>query len=326
MSSTDTINEQTAPSPGTSALVQRLKNGFEPRRIIKKKHPGRLVAAVIIGVLAVSLLQTVFTSPGFGWPVVAEYLFSPRILMGVWTTLWLTAAVMLIGVVVGLIVAVMERSPNPLLRGAAILYVWVFRSVPTLVQLLLWFNLALLFPQIQIGIPFTDIVFWSASANDFMTPIVAALLGLALSESAYMAEIVRSGLNSVDRGQHEAAWALGLGTRKTFMKVTLPQAIRTIIPPTGNQVIGMLKYTSLASVISVTELLFSAQQISAVNFQVIPLLLVASIWYLVLASVLQMIQDRIEKRFSRGIADASKPRRSASKTPKPAATNKEARA
>ncbi|MCS5498289.1 amino acid ABC transporter permease [Cnuibacter physcomitrellae] len=314
--SSDTVAPPERPS--TSGLVQRLKGGFEPRRIITKKHPWRVVAAVVVVVLALSLLQTVVTAPGFGWPTVGQYLFSPRILLGVVTTLWLTAAVMAIAIVVGLLIATMERSANPLLRIAAVGYVWLFRSVPTLVQLLLWFNIALLFPNFSLGIPFTDIVFFSVSANSIMTPILAALLGLSLSEGAYMAEIVRSGLNSVDRGQHEAAWALGLGTRKTFFKVTLPQSIRTIIPPTGNQVIGMLKYTSLASVISVSELLFSAQQIAAVNFQIIPLLLVASIWYLVLSSILQVVQDRIERRFNRGVAGAKQSRRPSAKSQKSA--------
>jgi polar amino acid transport system permease protein len=308
------IDEKVSPGPA-SDLAARLRAGYEPKRIRKKRHPGRVIAAVVVAIIAFVVAQLLITAEGIGWPVVFRYLFAGRVLAGLVTTLWLTATVMAIAIAIGITVAVMERSPNPVMRSVALFYVWVFRAIPTLVQLLLWFNLSLLLPRLELGIPFTSVEFWSVDTNEVMTPVLAAILGLALSEGAYMAEIMRSGLESVSRGQHEAAWALGMNSRKTFFKVTLPQAVRTVIPPTGNQVIGMLKYTSLASVISVSDLLFSAQQISAVNFQVIPLLVVASIWYLVLASSLQMIQDRIERHFNRGTAGAKAPKRK-SDTPK----------
>ncbi|MEZ2388546.1 amino acid ABC transporter permease [bacterium RCC_150] len=293
--------EQLGPA---SDLVARLRAGYEPKRIREKRHPGRVIAAAVVVIIAFFIVQLLIGAEGIGWPVVFRYLFAERVLAGLVTTLWLTATVMAIAIAIGITVAIMERSTNPVLRYVAQFYVWVFRATPTLVQLLLWFNLSLILPRFELGIPFTSVQFWSVDTNQMMTPILAAILGLALSEGAYMAEIMRSGLESVSRGQHEAAWALGMNPRKTFFKVTLPQAIRTVIPPTGNQVIGMLKYTSLASVISVSDLLFSVEQISSVNFQVIPLLVVASIWYLILASSLQLVQDRIERHYNRGVAGA----------------------
>jgi polar amino acid transport system permease protein len=211
---------------------------------------------------------------------------------------------MAIGIAVGLLIALMRLSPNPLLARIATLYIAVFRGVPALVQLLLWYNLAALYPTIGLGLPF-GITLFSLNANAVITPLVAANLGLGLCEGAYMAEIMRSGILSVDRGQHEAALACGMSRTQAMWRVVLPQALPVIVPPTGNQVIGMLKYTSLASVISVTELLTSTELIYTRTFETIPMLLVASTWYLVLTTVLTVLQRGIERRISRSDRDAS---------------------
>lgn len=287
-------------SGSASETARRLYAGFEPDRIVYRKHPWRVVAAVLVGLLVVRIAWTAFTSEGFDWPTVQEYFFDEVILRGVWTTIYLTVLAMTIGITTGVLAAVMRQSPNPLLANVARVYIWAFRGVPTLVQLLLWFNLAALFPQVTFAIPFGPTI-WEGNPNSFMTPLLAAMLGLGLCEGAYSAEIVRGGILSVDRGQREAAAALGMTESQTFSRIVFPQAMRTIIPPIGNQVIGMLKFTSLASVIGVLELTYAASTVYQLNFKVIPLLIVASIWYLILATILQLGQNRLETRFGRGV-------------------------
>jgi polar amino acid transport system permease protein len=206
---------------------------------------------------------------------------------------------MLIGVALGIVIAVMRLAANPVSRLVASGYIWFFRGTPALVQLLFWYNLASLLPRLSLGIPFGPI-FLSAQSNSVMTPLVAALFGLGLNEGAYMAEIVRAGILSVDHGQIEAAHSLGMTPGKTMRRIVLPQAMRVIVPPTGNETIGMLKYTSLASVISLTELLQSTTIIYDRNFLVIPLLVVASLWYLVATTVLSFGQYYLERYYARG--------------------------
>lgn len=274
-------------------------DSWDPARIIRTKHAKTWVLASIVLLFVGLVVYTIATRPALEWGTVAQYMFDPRILSGLWTTIYLTALAMTIGIVTGLIAAIMLRSKNPVLYGLASLYTWLFRAIPGLVQLLIWFNLASLFPMIDVGIPFMT-PWFSVSPNDIMTPLLAACLGLGLSEGAYMAEIIRGGLLSVGKGQAEAAAALGLSSRQTLFRIVLPQAMRPIIPATGNQLIGMLKYTSLASVISVSELLQSAQQIYNVNFRIFPLLVVASIWYIILTSILTVGQRFLERHFDRG--------------------------
>jgi polar amino acid transport system permease protein len=253
----------------------------------------------VIAVLAAMLVHTLLTNPNFRWTVVRQYFTDDAILSGLRMTLVLTVLVMVGGVVLGVLLAVMRLSPNPVLAGASGLYIWFFRGTPVLVQLIVWFNLAALFPRLSLGIPFGPelLVF---DSNSIITPFIAALLGLGLNEAAYMAEIVRAGIQSVDEGQVEAAHALGMRRSLAMRRIVLPQAMRVIIPPTGNETISMLKTTSLVSVISLGDLLYSAQIISARTFEVIPLLLVASIWYLVITTILTVVQTRIERRYSRG--------------------------
>jgi polar amino acid transport system permease protein len=273
---------------------------IDPLPPVPLRHPRRRVAAGLVLLLLAWFLYTIINNPNFQWKVVGKYLFSRDILYGVWMTIELTVTAMLIGISLGIIAALMRLSDNKLLSSTAQLYILCFRATPALVQLIFWFNLSALFPVIALGIPFFGPDFVTLNANVLITPFVAANLGLGLCEGAYMAEIVRSGILSVDPGAIEAAAAVGMTRAQTMRHVVLPQALRVIVPPTGNQVIGMLKYTSLASVISVTELLSSAELIYTRTFETVPLLIVASLWYVALTTVLTMVQRAIERRIGRG--------------------------
>jgi polar amino acid transport system permease protein len=270
------------------------------------RHPGRWVAAAIVVVLAATIVHSAATNPRFGWSLVGDYFLSGRVLHGLVITLELTAIAMAIGIVLGVVLAVMRLSPNPLVATASWLYIWFFRGTPVLVQLLFWSFISALYPRISLGIPFGP-QFVHGSANAIITPFAAAILGLGLNEAAYMAEIVRAGILSVDEGQTEAAQALGMRRLQTMRLIVLPQAMRVIIPPTGNETISMLKTTSLVSVIAYSELLYSVQLIYAVNYRQIPLLLVACIWYLIVTTVLSIGQYYVERRFGRGTARSQPP-------------------
>ncbi len=263
------------------------------------RHPGQWIGMALVAVLVVMTVHTLFTNPRFEWGVVGQYFTDESIILGVRRTIELTAITMLIGVALGAVIAVLRLSPNPVLSGVSWFFVWFFRGTPLLVQLLIWYNLASLYPDISVGIPFGP-QFLSLDANVLITPYIAAVLGLALNESAYMAEIVRAGIMSVDQGQTEAAQALGMSRLRTLRRVILPQAMRVIVPPMGNDTINMLKMTSLVSVIAVPELLFASQTIYTRTFQTIPLLLVAVGWYLIVVSVLNVVQYYVERRFARG--------------------------
>jgi len=270
-------------------------NSTEPIEAVPVRHWGQLISGVIVSVIVIGILYAVATNKNIAWSVVAENLFGPTILSGLWVTISLTVLSMLIGIVLGIMLAVMRLSPNKVLQGVSAGYIWIFRGTPQLVQLLLWFNLALFFPRLGIGE-------FSIDTNTLISAFVAALLGLGLNEGAYMAEIVRAGILSVDHGQTEAAMALGMRRRKTMFTIVLPQAMRVIIPPMGNELITMLKMTSLVTVIAAPDLLNRAQTISVRNFYIFELLIVASIWYLVLTTIATFAQARLEKRFARGAA------------------------
>jgi polar amino acid transport system permease protein len=292
----------TAP-PESAAAVADAPHADEP--IVRLRHPGRWVAAALLVVLAAMFVNFVVTSPRLRLDLVAGYLFERSILQGLLVTLELTVVAMFVGVVLGTVIAVMRLSENPLLRGAATAYVGLFRGTPILVQLLFWFFLGTVLPQISLGVPFGP-SFVSVPTNTLITQFAAAILGLGLNEAAYMAEIVRAGIGSVDRGQTEAAEALGMSPLTTYRRVVLPQAGRLIVPPTANETISMLKLTSLCLVIGLPELTTTAQLIYGRNFQQIPLLIVASIWYLVLTTLLTIVQTRIERRMSRGVLQATR--------------------
>ncbi len=275
----------------------------EEIKAVPVRHPGRWVAAALVLLIAASFIRSVVTNKAFYWHTVGQYLFDSRILHGVLVTIELTLLSMLIGILLGIVLAVMRLSPNPIVSSASWLYIWFFRGTPLLVQILFWYDIADLFPTISIGVPFGPALI-HGHANSIITPFLAALLALSLNEGAYMAEIVRAGFISVPEGQTEAAQSLGLSRLQTMRQIVLPQAMRVIIPPTGNETISMLKNTSLISVTGFAELLFAAENIANVNFRPIPLLIVASIWYLVLTSVLYVGQYFIERRFGRGFSRA----------------------
>ena len=244
-------------------------------------------------------LHGLVTEKGYGWGVVGQYFFSRRVLDGLVLTVELTVIAMAIGIALGIVLAVMRMSPNPLVSGSSWVYIWFFRGTPVLVQIFFWFNLNLVVKSIDIGIPFTS--FWlHASTNSLIPPFTAALLGLGLNEAAYMAEIVRAGIISVEHGQTEAAQALGMNRGLVMRRIVLPQAMRVVIPPTGNETISMLKTTSLATIAAVTELFTRQQQIATATYAVLELLIVASIWYLVMTSILTVGQYYVERRFARG--------------------------
>lgn len=272
---------------------------YEDMPVVPLRYWGRWVSAGLLGIVVLGFAVSMVLNPRFSWDVVAEYMFAPQILSGLTMTILLTICAMAIGIVLGVILALMRLTGNPVLMAMASGYLWLFRGTPLLVQLIFWYNLSALYPQITLGFPIGPNL-GSFSANQYITVFVAALLGLGLNEGAYMAEIVRSGLNAVSKGQNEAAEALGMTRARVIRRIILPQAMRIIIPPTGNQLIGMLKTTSLVSVIAMQELLYSAQLIYTANFQTIPLLIVASLWYLVLTTILSIGQHYLEKHFARG--------------------------
>jgi polar amino acid transport system permease protein len=291
----------------TSELPEQRTARPEDIRAVPVRRPGRWIAAVVVLLVGASIVRSIVTNTGpnkgFQWVWVGHYLFDSRVLHGVVVTIYLTVLSMAIGILLGVIAAVMRLSPNPIVSGASWLYIWFFRGTPLLVQVLFWYNIAALYPVISLGIPFGPSLIHE-QANTLITPLVAGLLALGLNEGAYMSEIVRAGIISVDEGQTQAAQSLGMSRLQTMRLIVLPQAMRVIIPPTGNETISMLKNTSLLSVAAFTELTYSVTQIYNVNFKVIPLLIVASIWYLVMTSVLYVGQYFIERRYGRGFTRA----------------------
>jgi polar amino acid transport system permease protein len=245
------------------------------------------------------VIRSAITNDRFQWNVVGDYLFDSQVLDGLRITLELTVLGMLIGIVLGVILALMRLSQNPVLSTVSWVYIWFFRGTPLLVQILLLFNIAALYPTIDLGIPFGP-SFIHIDGNSLITRFFAATLALGLNEGAYMSEIVRAGIISVDQGQFDAAKAVGMTQGQTMRRVVLPQAMRVIIPPTGNETISMLKNSSLAYVIALTELLYSVTLIYSRTYQVIPLLLVACIWYLAATTVLSIGQYYLERHYGRG--------------------------
>jgi polar amino acid transport system permease protein len=268
--------------------------------VTEPPHYARWVGIVVVAIGLVWIAFQLVTNRGFQWEIVGRYMLAPTVLRGVAMTIQLTFLVMTIGVIIGIAIALMRMSRDPLLNFCAHAFVWFFRGTPVLVQLVFWYNLAALFPMLSLGIPFGGPKFFEVSANAAISSFTAALLGLGLNEGAYMGEIIRAGLLSVDPGQTEASKALGYRPWQTFRVIVLPQAMKAIVPPTGNQFIGMLKYTSLASVIALPELMHSVEIIYARTYETMPLLIVAALWYLILVSFLSVIQVFIERHYSKG--------------------------
>ena len=279
----------------------------EQIRAIPARHPWRWVAAAIIALYAAALVYSMATNSRYEWSVVRQYLFESSILHGVRITIELTVISMVLGIVIGVVLAIMRLSPNPIVSGAAWIYIWFFRGTPLLVQVLFWGTaIQALYPRIGVVIPFGPTLV-SENSVQLISIFTAAILALSLNEGAYMAEIVRAGILAVDEGQHEAAASIGMSRLQTMRRVILPQAMRVIIPPTGNETISMLKNTSLISVLGYAELLYSGQIIYARTFQEIPLLIVVSIWYIVLTSILYVAQYYIERHYARGTSRALPP-------------------
>lgn len=268
--------------------------------VVPLRPTMKIVASVIVGGLAVAMLISLLLNDNFRWDVVIEYFTADSILRGILLTLQLTAICMVLGIALGGVIGVMRTSKNKLLFSIAAFYVWFFRATPVLVQLIFWFNLSALYPTLGLNLPF-GLTFFQVETNAVMTPMVAAILCLTLNEAAYMAEVTRGGFLGVDPGQTEAARALGMGKLNT-LRILAPQAMRMIIPPTGNQLVQLLKNTSLVSIVGIADLLHSAQLIYASNYLTIPLLTVAGLWYLIITSILNVFQSRMEKRFAKGFA------------------------
>jgi polar amino acid transport system permease protein len=260
---------------------------------VPQRYYGRIFASVVI-LLLLALLINAFAHGKIEWRFVGQFLTAQAILFGLVNTIVMSILAMGLGVIFGVIVAVMRMSHNPVLRSVAIGYTWIFRGTPLILQLLLWFNLALIFPQISIPGLFT------IQTVDIMSPFMAALLGLSINQGAYTSEVVRAGLISVDQGQYEAAKSIGMTRLHALRRIILPQAMRVIIPPIGNEFISMVKTTSLASMIQYSELLYNAQTIYFANARVMELLFVAGIWYLVVVTLLSVGQNRLERYFGRG--------------------------
>lgn len=279
---------------------QKLKDGAMLTRPRPVFSPGRLVSAVVVLILAAMLVHGLVTNEKFRWDQVATYIFHPTVLRGIMWTLILTVVSMLIGVILAVTMAIMRQSPNPIMKGVSWTYIWFFRGTPIYTQLLFWGMLPTLYSTLSLGVPFGPELL-TFDTNTVISPAVAAILGLGLNEGAYLAEIVRSGLNAVDSGQEEAARALGMRRSQILRRIILPQAMRVIIPPTGNETISMLKTTSLVLAVPFTlEITFATQTIGQRLFLPIPLLLVAAIWYLTITSILMVIQSHIESYFGRG--------------------------
>jgi polar amino acid transport system permease protein len=265
------------------------------------RHPWRWTAAVVIIVLAALFLYGAASNPAYRWTVYAEYLFNDRIMLGVWNTLQLTVYSMVLAIVLGVILSVMRLSPNPVMKSVSWVYLWIFRGTPIYVQLAFWGLIPTIYASIQLGIPFGP-SFFHLNLQALSIPFILAMLGLALNEAAYMAEIIRAGITSVPEGQAEASTALGMSWGLTMRRTVLPQAMRVIIPPTGNEVISMLKTTSLVTAVPYAFDLYSiaTREIAARTFEPVPLALVAATWYLVVTSILMVGQFYLERYYSRG--------------------------
>ncbi|MFZ1063701.1 MAG: amino acid ABC transporter permease [Acidimicrobiales bacterium] len=297
-------------------------NGDVTVKVVPVRHYGRWVGVAVVGLFLAMVVHTLFFKVAsakvvcrvvsgarvcqhamvyrYQWNIVGQYFFTSEILHGLLRTVLLTVVAMAIGIVLGVTIAIMRMSPNRVLSSIAWTYTWFFRGTPVLVQLLFWSFIGAVYHHLTLGVPFTHLTFVHFDVNTSLTIMEACAIGLGLNEGAYMSEIARAGLISVDEGQIEAATSLGMTRRQTLRLVTIPQAMRVIIPPTGNEVISMLKTTSLVSTVGVLDLLGAATNIYSENYEIIPLLIVASLWYLLVTTVLSTGQFYLERRFARG--------------------------
>ncbi|MFE2725275.1 amino acid ABC transporter permease [Kitasatospora sp. NPDC059327] len=287
--------EKTAHDPGPPV-------GAAPdpsARLVARRRPGQWVSAAVALSLFAMVVNSVIRNKAFQWDVVADWFTATSVLNGLTLTLWLTAVTLGLGFVLGTVLATMRLSTNPVLRTLSWVYIWIFRSTPALVQLLLFFNIGALYPTLGLGIPFGP-EFITVKTVNLFGPTLTALVGLTLLEAAYAAEVVRGGILSVDRGQLEAASALGLSRWRVLRRIIVPQAMRSIVPTAGNMLISALKGTSIISVLAVSDLLYSVQLVYLQSYQVIPMLMVATIWYIVITTVLSIGQYYVERYYAKG--------------------------
>lgn len=299
MSAATTVPAAAAPGAPGAPLDVDHPEVLADLPVLPARHPGRWVATAGVALLLAMVLSSLLTNPQWEWDVVAQYLTWPSVLEGVWATVRLTAVAAVIGFGLGTVLALMRLSRSPLLQSVSWAYSWVFRSVPLILQLLLWYNLAYLYPQLSLGIPFGP-EWLQFDTLDVVDKFGAAVLGLGLSQAAYSAEIVRAGILGVDQGQHEAAAALGIPRGRQQWRIVLPQAMRTIVPTSVNEIIGLLKGTSVVYVLAYGELFYTVGVIYGRNQRVVPLLLVAAIWYLLTTTVLTVAQYYLERYYARG--------------------------
>ncbi|MGW0712285.1 amino acid ABC transporter permease [Streptomyces sp. NPDC002643] len=274
-------------------------------KVVPARHYARWVAAVAVIVLVTQFTHGLATNPVWEWNVFFDYVFSETIVEAIGVTLQLTAYATVLGFLLGTVLAFMRLSRSPVLRTVAWSYIWIFRSIPMIVQLVFWFNLSALYDSLGVGIPFGP-VFWSVDSNSLIGTMGAAIIGLSLHQAAYAAEIVRGGVIAVDHGQLEAAAALGIPRLRQIRRIVLPQAMRAILPTAGNEIIGLLKGTSVVYVMAIGELFYQVQVIYNRTGRVIPMLMVATAWYVVLTSLLSIAQYYVERRYARG-ADRTPP-------------------
>ncbi len=269
-------------------------------RIVPVRSPWRRLGAAVAVLLIAGCLYSLMLNPRWGWSVMAQYFFSAPVLAALWRTLWLTALSATLGFLLGGVLAFARLSESKLLSGLSWVYIWLLRSIPLIVLLLVLNNLGYLYPTVNIGVPFTDLLIAQYRTTDLIDIYTVAIIGLSLNQAAFSAEIIRGGILSVDHGQREAAAALGLSRRREALRIVLPQAMRAIVPPAFNEVINMAKSTSVLYILALPELFYTVQVIYRRNLEVIPLLMVATVWYLIILTVLSALQSQIERYFARG--------------------------
>ncbi|MGP6173421.1 amino acid ABC transporter permease [Corynebacterium sp. A21] len=297
----DTQNgNQPIQGSATTKFRERGSRSITDFEIKPVRHPGRWVGSTIVALLVIGVLWSFITNPRWGWDVFADWFFARSILVGLFETLRLTVVSGILGFALGLVLALMRLAKSPLPAGVSWVFSWFFRSTPLLVQLLLWYNLGYLYEQISLGIPFTDISFFSAQTSDMITPFMAAILGLGLHQAAYAAEIIRGGILSVDQGQIEAAEALGIPARDRQLRIVVPQAMRASLPAAFNEVISLVKGTAIVYVLAYQELFLTVQVIYSRTQEVLPMLMVATVWYVVITSLLSIAQYYVERHFAKG--------------------------
>jgi len=297
------------PRPGAhplSVVRDATSNPDGELRIVSRRRPWTWVGVVVVGVLLAMFVNGLVTNPGWEWPTFAQYFATETVIRALGTTLELTLLGTVLGFALGVVLATMRLSSNRFLQVVAWGYIWAFRSIPLIVQLLFWFNIAYLYQQLSFGVPFGPALF-SVSTNNLFGALGAAVLGLALHQAAYAAEIIRGGILAVDHGQTEAAAALGIPRLRQFRRIVLPQAMRSILPNAANEVISLFKGTSIVSVMAIPELFYQVQVIYGRNSRVVPLLLVATVWYIILTTLLSIAQYYVERHYARGSQRALPP-------------------